>query len=109
MSANVNHNMLLKFCTVHMSANVNHNMLLRFCTVYLSADVDLPCVAMQVHIDDTCLNVFVGAKWLAIRTKSLLIIIFFLQEILADITTYTSQSTCSGLGQIIFIHLISRF
>ena len=34
---------------------------------------------------------------------------FFLQEILADIITYTSQSTCSGLGQIIFIHLISRF
>ena len=77
MSANVNHNMLLKFCTVHMSANVNHNMLLRFCTVYLSTDVDLPCVAMQVHIDDTCLNVFVGAKWLVIRTKSLLIIIIF--------------------------------
>ena len=63
MSANVNHNMLLKFCTVHMSANVNHNMLLRFCTVYLSADVDLPCVAMQVHIDDTCLNVFERVCW----------------------------------------------
>ena len=88
-----------------MQSDLAFHIFGRFC---FWPDMDLPCVAMQVHIDDTCLNVFVGAKWFGYKDK-VSADYFFLQEILADIITYTSQSTCSGLGQIIFIHLISRF